>query len=119
MDEEFNKHAEHFASKFSMDAKDIHEAYKDRPDSLKAFFNAEAKASSDTGWTIVFMSVSSLVFGHATPWLFALSLPVTLGYWLVRHHDSGKKSEAVRQAISKQIETFHAAKLPSTLPDPS
>ena len=57
-----NKAAIAIAEQFNIDAADISGAYKNKPESLTAHFNAMSKAKADRGWYVGWTIFWGLVF---------------------------------------------------------
>jgi hypothetical protein len=107
----FDDQVQYFARELVLDAQDINDTYKDRPESLKAYFNA-CSGFEGTAFLLNLGIVVSGVAALVTNTLSALLItaPVTgLGMWCAARHES-KKDKIIEQAVRNDVEQYRAAK---------
>ena len=111
----FDDQGEYFAKKLVLDAHDIGETYKHRPESLKAYFNAHAERapSWEFGGPVALVSHLMSVFSPAT---LVVTLPATIAVGCVVGRIGYLQQSEIGDAVRNDVEAYRTAGSPPPTP---
>lgn len=114
----FDDQVTHFAEELVLDAQDIKEAYKGKPESLNAYFNAEAKteANEDDVTGIIVLGVVCVGLFLVAPLTLVATLPASAAILCAVIDEVGKKRAQIGDAVRKEVEAYRSARTGSPTP---
>jgi hypothetical protein len=104
----FDDQVAYFAEEFVLDAHDIKEAYKEKPESLKSYFNAEAKTRGDGGMA-GFLGAGCLMFCIFTPWTLIVTIPTSVALLIAQFREDSGKEKTIVDAVRHDTEAYRGA----------